>query len=252
MALGVYSAMRTFSHNKFLDLEAHLQRTQTSAALLGWMDELDEALLRRGLHEACTHYPLADARVRFDFLASPPRHLGTDSRLMIALIPFSAPSREMYERGVRVAFAPDLSRHTPLAKTADFAKARSKYAVGGEIYEYLLVGEQGEILEGTGTNFYAVLNGVFYTAGEGVLVGITRKIILDLAEDLKIPVRFEPITVAQISELSEAAISSSSRALLPVVQIGEQVVGNGRPGPICQQILIAYNAFVDHAVKTAV
>jgi len=39
---------------------------------------------------------------------------------------------------------------------------------------------------------------------------------------------------------------------LPVVQIGEQVVGNGRPGPICQQILEAYTSFVAREVKTAV
>jgi branched-subunit amino acid aminotransferase/4-amino-4-deoxychorismate lyase len=62
----------------------------------------------------------------------------------------------------------------------------------------------------------------------------------------------EAVKVNQIAQLSEAALSGSSRALLPVVQIGEQVVGNGRPGPICQQILAAYNDFVARQVKTAV
>ncbi|WP_420631767.1 aminotransferase class IV [Candidatus Leptofilum sp.] len=252
LELGVYSALRTFEHNKFLCLEHHIQRTQRSAALLGWVDELDEALLRQGLHEACTQYPLPDARVRFDFLAEPAELLGTSSRMLIALIPLSVPTPELYEQGVRAAFAPDLARHTPLAKTADFAKTRSRYQVGGEIYDFLLLNEQGEILEGTGTNFYGVLNGVFYTAGEGVLAGVTRQIILVLAEQLKIPICLKPISVAQISQLSEAALSSSSRALLPVVQIGDQVVGNGRPGPICQQILAAYNEFVAREVKTAV
>ena len=158
----------------------------------------------------------------------------------------------MYQHGVRIDFAPDLSRHTPLAKTADFAQARAAYKVGGEIFEYMLLGKNDEILEGTGTNFYGVLDGVFHTAGEGVLAGITRKIILELAETLNIPVSFKPIRRAQISQLSEAALSSSSRALLPVVQIGEQVVGNGRPGPISQQILAAYNDFVAREVKTAI
>ncbi|MCA9944659.1 MAG: hypothetical protein KC449_14315, partial [Anaerolineales bacterium] len=58
--------------------------------------------------------------------------------------------------------------------------------------------------------------------------------------------------VADIPKLREAALSSASRALLPVVQIGEQLVGNGRPGPICQQLLSAYNDFVAREAKTAI
>lgn len=252
LELGVYSALRTFDHNKFLYLEHHIQRTRDSMRLLGWQEELDEPRLRRALHKVCSGYPGVEMRVRFDVLAAPARSLGTDSRLLIGLMPFTPPSPELYQTGVRVDFAPDLARQNPLAKTADFAQMRRAYKVGGEIYEYLLLSEQGEILEGTGTNFYGVQRGVFHTAGTGVLAGITRKIILDLAAELKIPVSLEPIKVAEIPQLSEAALSGSSRALLPVVQIGEQVVGNGRPGPICQRILVAYNNFVAREVKTAV
>jgi branched-chain amino acid aminotransferase len=252
LELGVYSALRTFDHNKFLYLSHHIQRTRDSMKLLGWADELDDTDLRHGLHAACSQYPLPEARVRFDYLAAPPRHLGTESRLLIGLMPFTAPPPELYQSGVRVGFAPDLARKNPLAKTADFAQARLAYKVGGEIYEYLLLNEQNQILEGTGTNFYGVLDGILHTAGTGVLAGITRKIILDLAAELNIPVSLEPICVAEISQLSEAALSGSSRALLPVVQIGEEVVGNGRPGPICQQLLAAYNEFVAREVKTAV
>ena len=250
--LGVYSALRTFEHNKFLFLADHIARTRSSMKLLGWEEELDEERLRQALHQVCTAYPGAEMRVRFDYLASPPIHLGTQSRLLIGLMPFTPPSPQLYETGVKVDFAPDLARTNPLAKTADFAQARQAYKTGGDIYEYLLLSEQGEILEGTGTNFYGVLDGVFHTAGTGVLAGITRKIILDLAAELDIPVSLEPITVAQISQLSEAALSGSSRALLPVVQIGDKAVGNGRPGPICQKILAAYNEFVAQEIKTAI
>lgn len=250
--LGVYSALRTFAHNQFLFLADHIARTRSSMKLLGWEDELDEGRLRQALHEVCTAYPGAEMRVRFDYLASPPTHLGTESRLLIGLMPFTPPPSALYQTGVKVGFAPDLARTNPLAKTADFAQARRAYKLGGEIYEYLLLSKQGELLEGTGTNFYGVLGGVLHTAGTGVLAGITRKIILDLAQKLGVPISLEPIVVAQIPQLSEAALSGSSRALLPVVQIGESVVGNGRPGPICQQILAAYNHFVAQEVKTAI
>ena len=62
----------------------------------------------------------------------------------------------------------------------------------------------------------------------------------------------QPVHVDQIASLDEAGLCSSSRALIPIVKIGEQVVGNGRPGPICQRILAAYREYVGGEVKTAV
>ncbi len=251
-SLGVYSAMRTFEHNKFLYLQDHIDRTVASIALMGLEYRLDEERLRHALHDLCTAYPLPDARVRFDILAQPVTHLGSGSRLLIGLIPFTAVPDTYYQTGVAADFAPTLHRETPLAKTALFAQKRRQFPSNDTIYEYLLCDEQGYILEGTGTNFYAVRNHVLRTAGEGVLAGITRKIILEQADALGIPVSFAPIHQDEIGTLDEAAISGSSRALLPVVAIAGQRVGNGRPGPICQQILTAYNSFVSQTIRTAI
>lgn len=252
LALGVYSALRTFEHNKFLYLEQHIARTNRSAQLLDWDYALDERRLRQALHEACTAYSLPDARVRFDILAKPALHLGSHSRELIGLMPFTAVPAKLYQKGVTVGFAQELQRTRPLAKTADFALARQVYAQRTEHFEYLLLNAAGVILEGTGTNFFAVKNGVLHTAGSGVLEGITRRILLDLAVELEIPLSLEAVTVADIPDLAEAAISGSSRALLPVVKIADQVVGNGRPGPICQRLLSAYNTFVSQQIKLAI
>lgn len=252
LALGVYSALCTFAHNKFLYLQQHIDRTKRSAQLLGWQYDLDEGRLRRALHETCSAYPFANARVRFDILAEPAARLGSTSRELVGLMPFAGIPASYYEDGVSVGFAQTLQRERPLAKTADFAQARRPYAHKSEHYEFLLLGAGGTILEGTGTNFYAVKNGVFHTAGSGVLEGITRKILLDLAAGLGIPLNLEAVTVADIPALEEAAISGSSRGLVPVVQIEEQVVGDGRPGPICQRLLSAYNTFVSEQIKLAI
>jgi branched-subunit amino acid aminotransferase/4-amino-4-deoxychorismate lyase len=85
-----------------------------------------------------------------------------------------------------------------------------------------------------------------------VLAGVTRRILLDLAAQLGIPVVLEPVPLAEVAALDEAALSSSSRALVPIVQIEQTVIGNGRPGPVCRRLLAAYNQFVQSAVKTAV
>ena len=102
------------------------------------------------------------------------------------------------------------------------------------------------------SNFWAVRDGEVWTAGEGMLEGVTRKIILALLPELHIPVRLAAVRQDEVPELDEAAISGSSRALVPVVAIGGQQVGDGRPGPIFRRILDAYQEYVAGAVKTAV
>ena len=250
--LGVYTAVRTFEHNQFLYLDQHIARTVQSMQHLGWDYELDESRLRRHLHRLCTGFPAAEMRVRFDILATPPNHWDTNSRELIALIPFELPPAHLYTAGVRVAVAQSLHRETPLAKTAAFAAQRKQYHFSADAYEYLMLTEAGAILEGTNTNFYAVRDGCLYTAGSGVLEGVTRRILLSLAAALNIPVHLEAVPLAEAHLFEEAAISASSRGLVPVVKIGEQVIGDGRPGPICQRLLSAYNTFVSQEIKTAI
>lgn len=251
LALGVYSVARTFDHNKFLYLDHHLARTIKSMRLLGWDYHLDERRLRQAIHTLCTAFPAPEMRVRIDVLAEPVRCLGTESRELLALMPFAPLPADYYTRGVRVAFATDLQRANPLIKTADFAEARKRSDSGATSYEVLLV-DGDKILEGASSNFYGVYNGTLYTAGAGVLEGITRSIVLDLVRQSAIPWQLDPLRMKDIPSLTEAAISSSSRGLLPVVQIGETIIGNGTPGPITRQLMAAYEAFVAAHVLTAV
>jgi branched-subunit amino acid aminotransferase/4-amino-4-deoxychorismate lyase len=219
-------------------------------ALLGWEDELDETAVRHAIHTICMAAPYPEMRVRLDVLAEPAVALGSNSRVLLAIMPFTPPPAEMYAQGVKLDIASGLEREQPLIKTADFAVKRREYTSGA--YESLLVDEGGSILEGTGSNFFAVRDGVVWTAGEGVLEGITRQILLQIIPQLGIPLRLKPVLLADLPQLDEAAMSSSSRALLPVVEIGGQMIGNGRPGPITQRILRAYNDYVAQMVRTAV
>jgi branched-chain amino acid aminotransferase len=253
LTLGVYSALRTFEHEKFLCLQEHIERTNKSMALLGWDYQLDETLLRQTIHQLCVAYPGAEMRVRFDVLAEPAVSLGSDSCLLVGLMPFSPPSPALYENGVAVDFAPDLVRNQPLVKTAAFAQNRQRYPIGqADVYEYLMTDENGRLLEGTATNFYAVRDGVVYTAGDGVLEGITRKIILELLPQIGIPLCLQAITKQEIGSIDEAMLSSSSRAVFPVISIAGQQIGNARPGAIGRRLHMAYNDFVVRSIKTAI
>jgi len=254
LSLGTYSALRTFEHDKFLDLAQHIVRTRLSMELLGMHYHLDEQRLRQALHQVVTAFPAENARVRFDVLAEPATLFGTDSRELIAVMPFTPVPAAYYDEGVGAEYAPKLHRELARAKTAKFAQQRSPLSPGQvqDHYEFLILDEKGHILEGTTSNFWAVRDGVVWTAGEGMLEGVTRKIILSLLPQLDIAIRFEAIQQDDVPELDEAAISGSSRAVMPVVRIGGEQVGVGRPGPIFRRILQAYREYVAGAIKTAV
>jgi branched-chain amino acid aminotransferase len=253
LSLGVYSVFRTFDHNKFLWLDHHLARTVASMQLLGWTYELDEGALRQALHTVCTAAPFAEMRVRIDVLAAPATALGTESRVLVALMPFTPLPASYYEAGVAVGFVEGLARQNPRIKTAAFVAARKAQGpTPSTVYEQLMTGADGVILEGVSSNFYGFRQGTLYTAGAGVLEGITRRILLDLATQAGIPVKLEPVYVDAVSMLDEAAISSSSRGLLPVVMIEGQPIGNGRPGPLSRRLMRLYDDYVVGAVKTAV
>ncbi len=249
---GVYTALCTFQHNKFLDLEGHIERLERSCDLMGWSYQLDKLNLLRSLHKVCTEYLLPDARILIDVLAEPALELGTKSRLLIALGPFEPIPDTVYSNGVQVGITTELNRQQPLVKKAEFVLQRRQWFEDNPTYyECLMVDQNGYILEGTTSNFYAVRDGLLWTAGQGVLEGLARKLVLQVAAELSIPVKYEPISSTAISELDEAALSSSSRALIPIVQIGDQLIGEGKPGLIIQKLLAAYNEQVLPKLKTA-
>ncbi|HJW83265.1 MAG TPA: aminotransferase class IV, partial [Anaerolineae bacterium] len=96
-------------------------------------------------------------------------------------------------------------------------------------------------LEGTSSNFFAVLDGRLRTAGEDALQGVTRGLVLAEAKEI-VPIALAAIEAADLPRLSEALITSSSRDVMPVIQIDQVCVGSGEPGPITQALMAGYRA----------
>ncbi|MGW8318541.1 MAG: aminotransferase class IV [Candidatus Promineifilaceae bacterium] len=253
LPVGVYTAFRTFAHNKFLHLEDHLDRLDQSMALLGWAIRLNRPSVRQALDSVCSAYPGPDARVRLDVLAEAAGQLPVDSRTLIALAPYEPVPPSVYEHGVRVGIGRALIRKDPLIKEASFvAKRQSALRREPEMYEYLMLDPDGYLLEGASSNFFGMRDGMLYTAAEGVLNGVARRVVLTVAGKLGIAVQLEPVHVDELARLSEAALSSSSRGLVPIIQIGDQVIGDGSPGPMTRRLIEGYGRYVAREIKPAV
>ena len=251
--LGVYSALRTFHHDRFLHLEDHLDRTDRSMELLGWDFRIDRPALRRALHEIVTAYPLPDARVRFDVLAKPAIRLGSSSRVVVGLSPYKAVPDRFLRDGVRVEVARDLARARPLVKTADFVIRRRPFPLErAEAYEHLLVSPDGRILECSSSNFHGVRAGDLFSAAGGALEGITQKVLLRLASELGVHVRREHVRLADVGTLDETFLTSSIRGVVPVVDVAGTKIGAGAPGPITTKLRRAYDAYAERNAAPAV
>jgi len=118
----------------------------------------------------------------------------------------------------------------------------------------LLVKDE-KILEGMTSNFFYILRtersgahskrGVFLcTAAEEILLGVTRQTVIDAARGRGLEVKSQPLKRDQVAAVDEAFITSSSRGIVPVIQIDDVSVGQGSPGPITKELIAAYDAYV--------
>ena len=105
-----------------------------------------------------------------------------------------------------------------------------------------MLGPSEELLEGLSSNFWGVVNGTVCTAEDGVLLGITRTLVLDEARAAGFAVQLRPVRRDALGTLDEAFLTSSTRGVMPVVAIDEVSVGCGAPGPVTARLHERYEA----------
>ena len=109
----------------------------------------------------------------------------------------------------------------------------------------ILMDADGNLTEGTGYNFFLVTDGVIRTPGdETLLQGISRGTVFDLAEQLQIPHVEEDLQPYDLYNADEAFFSSTSFCVLPMTRADKRDIGDGKPGPITQQLLAAWSEMV--------
>lgn len=107
----------------------------------------------------------------------------------------------------------------------------------------LLTDAQGNVVEGPGFNVFAVRGGRLVTPREGVLEGITRRTVIEMAQSLDIPVEVRALPAQELRSAHEAFLSSSGGGVLPVNQVDGKPVGSGAIGPLTQRLRETYWAW---------
>ncbi|MBT8454027.1 MAG: aminotransferase class IV [Deltaproteobacteria bacterium] len=180
-------------------------------------------------------------------------------RVIIAA-PVSVPPAERYEQGIAVALL-EASRPTDDVRAAG-AKASNYLANLLAVHEAqqkgaqeaLMLGREGQILEGASSNLFIVTGGKVRTPEPqpGILVGITRATVIAAAADEGIEVIEGEVRPEDLYGADEAFLTSSIREVMPVVSAEGRTIGDGRPGPVTKRLHAGYLRAVSQATGAGV
>ena len=155
---GVYTVGNTWQCTKALLFDAHLDRLEASARYQRIPLDYDRQQLKAALRAMILASDFGDVRFRISVPTSRP------NTLLITLEPYDPPDEALVRQGVRCVTSGAEQRKGPTAKTSDWMHIRVKLqdALAPGIYEIILLDENGFMLEGASSNFYAIIDGQLY------------------------------------------------------------------------------------------
>lgn len=249
---GVFEGIRLYGGNIFR-LEEHLERLEYSAkAIL-----LDMPLSRQELSwatcETCRQNNLSDAYIRLvitrgvgDLGLAP--WLCPKPTIFIIASKISLYPKEHYDNGLSIVTVPT-RRIGPAALPPTIKSLNYLNNILGKIeakqagaLEAIMLNEQGHVAECTADNVFIVHKGAIITpsASAGALKGITRDTVIDIAQELGVPLRESNMTRYDIWCADECFLTGSGAEVIPVVKLDGRVIGSGKPGAVTQRVLEAF------------
>jgi len=249
---GVFEGIRAYN-GRIFRLEQHLNRLYASAKYIMLEIPMSKEDLSSAVLLTLEANGLSDAYIRLvitrgvgtlgldpNRCSSPSVIIITDS---IALYP-----QEFYENGLEVVTVPTVRSHpsfiSPLVKSLNYLNnilAKIEGLNAGAM-EAIMLNEQGFVTECTGDNIFVVKEGVIETppANGGILDGITRNAVIELAEEMNIPFRETALTRYNLYTADECFLTGTAAEIIPVISIDKRTVGAGKPGQITLDLLAKF------------
>ncbi len=227
-----FEALRTYDRRPF-HLDTHLMRLYRSAELMDLDIPYTQDDIATIIQEIIARNPYTHAVIRLLVTGGESEDgIMPSGKPMLAVLitPLGERDMERFNRGIKL-ITTRLQRQLPEAKTSNYVAAirALKNAVRYDASDALFVSEQDHVLEGTRSNFFVFRGDTLITPRSGILIGVTRNVVLELAHG-RFAIEERPILLSELPQADEAFITSSSREITPVVQIDEIIIGNGKPG----------------------
>ncbi|MET1249630.1 D-amino-acid transaminase [Sporolactobacillus sp. STCC-11] len=248
---GIYEAMMVYSGHIFL-LEPHMKRLERSARELSLSLPYSVGHLTENIKKLIELNNLEDGVVYFQITrgAAPRQHFFPDNTPTVITGSVSVRTRDLTNRpkGIKACLADDIRWLRCDIKTLNLlgnvlAKQKAHVSGAGEA----ILHRESTVTEGSSSNVFIVKNGqlVTHPADHFILNGITRLFVFDLAKQLDIPYVERKFTVDELLDADEVFITSTSNEVNPVLQIDDQIINNGKQGPISERLIAAFDAEVE-------
>lgn len=246
---GIFEGIRVYN-GKVFKLDEHLERLYDSAKTLAIKIPLSFEELKEATLETIRRTKEMDCYIRL-IVSRGVGDLGIDPRkcpkatIVIIVDTITLFPEELYDVGVNVIIASTrknlVDAVNPNVKTLNYLNSimAKIEAVHAGVPEAILINSHGHVTEGSADNIFIIKDGVLKTppAYAGILVGITRNIIMEIARSMNIPVQETLMTSHELFIADEIFLSGSAAEMIPVIEVNKRIIGDGKPGPIYRKLL---------------
>lgn len=248
---GVYETLRTYNGRPFL-YDRHMRRLRRSAEMIVLDVPFTDAELAARIRETTDAADLGDAEAYIRVLLT--RGIGDltydpaatpKPSVVIIVKPNVDPPPEAFERGVKVCLSPILRNHpmsvNPMIKSNNLLNnalaMQEALRRGGT--EAIMRNYRGELTECTQSNLFIVRHGAALTPplDAGLLPGITREFVFEVGRDVGIEVRERVLRDDDLFGADECFLTSTTKEIVPIVQVDDRAIGSGVPGPATTTLL---------------
>lgn len=257
---GLFETMRAL-HGRIFRLEQHLARLRHSADIIGLGPKLAHLDLERICLETLKANSLEDASLRMAVsmgVGEPRPDPSTcgEATVFVVARRYTPYPEETYERGWRALASThrrDSGTLLSRLKSANFLTsvlARQEAKAAG-YDEALLTNEKGFLVEGSTSNLFFVQGGVLFTPpeGSGILPGIARGAVLELASAQGLRVREKGLRVRELGTVDELFLTNVLVQVMPIVEVEGRPVGSGRPGKVTHALRASFMELVEQETR---
>ncbi|MEI6239366.1 MAG: branched-chain-amino-acid transaminase [Planctomycetia bacterium] len=253
---GVFEGLRSYS-GKVFRLDAHLDRLWASARAICLEIPLPKAAVAKAVNDTLAANKLVDGYVRL-VVTRGAGSLGLDPnrtknpQVIVIADTISLYPREFYEQGLKIVTAAtqrvQSAALSPRIKSLNYLNnimAKLEGLRAGCV-EALMLNHKGEVAECTGDNVFVVRSGILLTPppDAGILEGITRNAVMELAHEAGIDCREATLTRHDLYTADECFLTGTAAEVIPVVDIDGRAIGSGVPGPVTKRLTTAFHALV--------